>query len=305
MGETTGIAWTDATFNCWVGCSKVSAECDNCYAESGSKRLAAQHGLKLWEDDRYFTSEDYWKKPSAWNRAAQREGRRRRVFCASFSDVFEDRPELVDRRIRLLHLIEGTPWLDWQLLTKRPENMIRLASPVWPDRWPTNAWAGTTVGVRASLPRVDHLLKVPASIHFVSMEPLLEPRVDLTEIEMEDGWAMNALRENAFRAPVSEGHPEYARLRPHPAIDWVIVGGESGAHARPFDLQWARRIKMQCYEHGVAFFFKQAGSHVVDSGGGLDLRGRPYRLDLKDKKGGKLGELPLELRVRDFPEVRT
>lgn len=122
MGETTGISWCDSTFNAWIGCERVSPGCDNCYAERGSRRLAAQHGLKLWAGDCYFTADSYWQKPLAWNRAAQASGIRRRVFGGSYMDPFEGRDDQRAPLARLYSLVCDTPWLDWLLLTKRPEH---------------------------------------------------------------------------------------------------------------------------------------------------------------------------------------
>jgi protein gp37 len=260
MGENSGIQWTTHTMNPWLGCERISAECDHCYAERGSKRLAAQHGLKLWDDGstRYVTSESYWKQPLRWNRAAEAAGERARVFCASYSDVFEDRAELRDVRNRLFLLIDKTPWLDWLLLTKRPENMVPLTPRAWRTRWPANIWAGTTVGVASSLHRVRELEQVPAVIRFLSMEPLLELVIpDLT------------------------------------AIDWAIVGGESGPKARPFDIVWARQLRYACEDAGTAYFFKQAGSKPFEGS---------QPLLLKDSHGGNLDEIPEDLCIREFPK---
>lgn len=225
MGETTGIAWTHATFNPWIGCERVSEECTNCYADAGSRRLAAQHRLKLWDDGstRYLTGEDYWKQPARWNRAAEKAGERRRVFCASFSDVGERRPELVAPRQRLQAVIRETPWLDWLLLSKRPESLVELFGALWPGEWPSNVWAGTTVGIRASLHRLDSLRDVPARIRFVSAEPLLE---DLGVISLR-------------------------------GIDWVIIGSESGPRARPMEIGWARSLVERCVAESCSCFVKQ------------------------------------------------
>jgi protein gp37 len=268
MGEITGIEWTDSTFNAWIGCERVSPECDNCYADRGSKRLAAQHGLNLWGGDRYFTVDGYWKQPATWDRAAKAAGVRHRVFCNSFGDVFERRGDLVDRRTRLLHLIEATPSLDWLLLSKRPENMIELASPVWRHEWPPNVWAGTTVGVQASLKRAASLLTVPAAVRFVSCEPLLEP-IDLSSVLG--------------------------------GLAWVIVGGESGPKARPFHTQWARSLRDACAANGVAFFFKQLGEYAVDDHGPhAGLQPRVAHKD-RDRTGKALESIPADLRIREFP----
>jgi protein gp37 len=272
VAETT-IQWTATrhpdgrmlpgfTMNPWIGCERKGPECDNCYAEAGSKRLAAQYGLKLWEDDRYFTGANYWKNPAKWNRLALREGVRLKVFCASYGDVFEDRPEFVDPRARLLDLIPETPSLDWLLLSKRTENMVRMTEKAWGSRWPNNAWAGGTVGVRASMHRLDELRMVPAAVRFMSGEPLLE---DLGDIDLT-------------------------------GIRWVIIGGESGAKARPFAIEWGRRLAAQASAVGAATFWKQLGARPIARNG--------YRLDLADGHGGDMAEWPEEVpRVRDWPAV--
>lgn len=313
MGEDSSIQWTDHTFNPWIGCAKVSAECDHCYAESGSKRLGAQHHLQLWEGDRFFTGESYWKQLAKWNRAAEKEGVRARVFCASYSDLFEDRPELVAPRGRLMGIIPETPWLDYLLLSKRPENMVRLADPAWHREWPANVWAGTTVGLASSLPRAIELVcRVPAVMKFLSIEPMLEgftlnPPVcpdcwGLDGIEAEDGTPFcdeceTEMYHGSILDPLNEG------------IGWVIVGGESGPKARPFDLQWARSVVRECDEAGVPVFVKQLGSEPHDSsrsivGGWSPGDPEPdTRLRLKDRKGGDMAEWPEDLRVREFPKA--
>lgn len=119
MGAATEIAWTDATFNPWWGCVRVSPGCENCYAESFAKRT----GNAVWgvQAPRRFFPDKHWSEPRKWNAAAEKAGIRKRVFCASMADAFERREELDPWRAKLFALIEETPWLDWQLLTKRPE----------------------------------------------------------------------------------------------------------------------------------------------------------------------------------------
>ncbi|HEY2512755.1 MAG TPA: DUF5131 family protein [Polyangiaceae bacterium] len=296
MGEFTKIEWADATFNAWVGCEVVSAECDHCYARSGSARLGAQHRLKLWDGDRFFTGANYWKQPARWNREAEDLGRRLRVFTNSYADVFEDRPDLVEPRKRLFALIEATPNLDWLLLSKRPENMLRLAEPLWGNRWPDNAWAGTTVGLASSLVRAVKLTGVLAARLFLSMGPLLE------DVDLDPPVCPNCLGLAYVDGPVGatpfcpECGVEMRRgwiIDPmNGGVSWVIVEGESGRNARPFHLEWARRIKKQCRDADVAFFFKQAGANAYEGG---------KRLALKHAKGGDLTELPEDLRVREIP----
>src|SRR5687767_5634241 len=131
MAKDSRIEWTHHTFNPWWGCVKVSPACAHCYAESWAHRL----GAKLWGRDapRRFFNDEHWKHPIRWNSEAERAGVRRRVFCASMSDVFEIRAELNPWRAKLWPLIERTPWLDWLLLTKRPQNIQRMAP--WDDKW--------------------------------------------------------------------------------------------------------------------------------------------------------------------------
>lgn len=220
MGEVTGIKWCDHTFNPWMGCTKVSPACDDCYAVRQTARLHVEWGN---EAERRVTSDNYWKDPLAWDRKAAAAGVRRRVFCASLADVFEDRDELGPLRARLWNLVERTPNLDWLLLTKRPERVMEMVPMRWyvdfPDppisaEWPKNVWIGTTAENQRYLNvRMRHLARIPAPVRFVSAEPLLGP-LDLTQ------WI--------------------------DSIDWVIVGGESGPRARPMHPQWARDIRDQC-----------------------------------------------------------
>jgi len=257
MGKDTKIAWCDDTFNPWVGCMKISEACKHCYAAvSTPARTSRAKGLELWgppaTTSRKRTSAANWKLPLRWNREAVETGVRRRVFCASLADVFEAHPELDAIRADLWQLIEACAGLDWLLLTKRPENILRMVPPSWLASWPDHVWIGTTVESQASAEqRIPELLKVPARVRFLSMEPLLEA-VSL---------------EGALSVYDRNGEPSGPRCNPDgsPAISWVIVGGESGSGARPFDLAWARSIVRQCREAGVPVFVKQLGARPVDS----------------------------------------
>src|SRR5262245_49470954 len=134
MGADSKIQWTDHTFNPWIGCAHVSEACRFCYAESERfVQVKRGQGVELWGPNaaRYVTSATNWKLPLRWNREALEVGERRRVFCASLADVFEDRRELDEPRSWLWALIERTPWLDWLLLTKRPENIWKMYPPRW------------------------------------------------------------------------------------------------------------------------------------------------------------------------------
>lgn len=240
MSETN-ISWTDYSFNPWIGCNKVSEGCKFCYAEEFvARRLAVRmvrsDGVvteKFWGDKapRRFRPETAWKDPIKWDRTAERQGVRRKVFCASLADVFEDRPDLETPRRRLWETIRATPNLDWQLLTKRPENITRLLPADWGvnvNGYP-NVWLGVSAENQSRWnERVPVLCQIPARVHFVSYEPALG-RVD----------------------PAST----------YPLVpEWVICGGESGLHRRGFDPEWAREMRDQCRSLGIAFWFKQ-GSH--------------------------------------------
>lgn len=275
MGDNSKIQWTNHTFNPWWGCTKVSPGCDHCYAETFDKRV---HGVGKghWGKDmpRRTFKDAHWNEPLKWNAAAQRAGVPALVFCASMADWcdVDAPPGAVER----LHgLWRATPWLRWQMLTKRPARIAANLPVDWGAGY-SNVWLGTTVEdqLRAES-RVPALLSVPAVVRFLSIEPLLES-VSLVLRDDEVGAKWNAL---------SMG------------IHWVIVGGESGGGARPFDIAWARRIRDQCASAGVAFFMKQLGADPREAYGRIDASPMP----LKDHKGGNWDEWPEDLRVREFP----
>jgi protein gp37 len=231
MGKNSKIEWTDHTFNPWWGCTKISAACTHCYAESWAKRV----GQKVWgpKAPRRFFSEHHWSEPLKWNNEASLEKRRLRVFCASMADVFEDRKDLNPARTKLWSLIEQTPQLDWLLLTKRPE-CIEKYTP-WTSAWPSNVWLGTTIENQESADtRLDHIAKHAAAVRFISAEPLLGP----LQIER---WLSST-------------------------IDWVITGGESGPRARPSSPTWFRELLSQCMAANVPFHFKQWGDWAPGQG---------------------------------------
>ena len=290
MGEATGIEWCDKTFNPWWGCLRVSPGCEHCYAETFDKRVGGKHWGPATVDpathkSRRFFGDKHWREPGKWNADARAGDRNARVFCASMADVFEDRADLVPHRARLFDLIEQTPCLDWQLLTKRPENMTRLAPAAWGKAWPRNVWAGASVESQEWADRrIPELLRVPARIHFVSYEPALAP-VDFREVPMSDG---DTLGNGLFSHKTGAG------------ISWVIIGGESGPGARPFDLARARSTIAQCKAAGVACFVKQLGARpIIDPRYDRSLPGATRQL--RDRKGGDMAEWPEDLRVREFP----
>lgn len=225
----------------------MSPACEHCYAETWAKRT----GHELWgkRAPRRLFGEAHWREPLKWNRDAEALGERRRVFCASMADVFEDRRELDAERARLWDLIEATPALDWLLLTKRPEN---VRSRVRWDKWPANVWLGATVENQDwAKKRVPELIAVPAVVHFVSCEPLLGA------LDLEPWLGSGGVCSTASAA-----------------IDWVIAGGESGGRARSMDPGWARSLRDQCARRGVPFHFKQWGEWRPE----LDAHERGARL---------------------------
>jgi protein gp37 len=256
MGANTAIQWTDHSFNPWIGCSRISPGCVRCYAEAGARRWG-QNDLWRRRGPRRVTSSAYWRKPRTWNREAERAGQPLKVFCASWADVFEDHPDVTEARARLWDLIEDTPWLRWQLLTKRPENAEAMVP--WGSGWPPWVWLGASAENQDYYDGPVHgrgrvLAQTGAAVKFLSCEPLIGP---LT-------------------------------LDGAPGIDWVIVGGESGGHARPAELAWLRSLVAECRAAGTAVFVKQAGKVL-----GQQWDAGP--------KGDQMDRWPPGIRVRQFP----
>jgi protein gp37 len=300
MGEKTKIQWCDHTFNPWRGCVKVSAGCANCYAEAQAKRMPKILGEWGQNAARVIASEAYWQQPVRWNRAAYKAsfkaGQRRRVFCGSMMDVFELRPDLEASRLRLLRLIVDTPYLDWLLLTKRPQNYCEAVRLGYQDGLSPNLWIGTSCENQAMADlRIPQLLKIPAAVRFLSLEPLLGP------IDLEDSEALPCGAETCNRG---ESHAT-GKCDCHRGLDWIIVGGESGPKARPCNVEWIRSIVGQCKAAGVPCFVKQLGSHPVNGEywrGKIPVEHYPP-LDSIDPKGGNPDEWPEDLRVREMPRV--
>jgi protein gp37 len=294
LSSESSIEWTDATWNPVRGCNKISPGCKHCYAETFAERWRGVPGHPYEQGFDVRLVPEKLTEPLRWTKPRQ-------VFVNSMSDLFhEDVPDnFIDQVVAVMAV---TARHTYQVLTKRAERMAAYFNGLRLDRveraaralghsiqfhgtslvdWPLpNVWLGVSVEDREhGLPRLNALRRTPAAVRMVSIEPLLE---DLGQIDME-------------------------------GIGWVIVGGESGAGARPFFIQWARDIRDQCKSAGVPFFFKQAGSHVAWDGwsppGGWWPKGTRtedtgrghFLVKLKSKKGGELEELPEDLRVRDFP----
>lgn len=221
MSAKTQIEWTEQTWNPTTGCTKVSAGCKHCYAETMAKRLEAMgangydNGFKLSLMPERLNQPLRRKKPTTY-------------FVNSMSDLFHGKVpfDFIDK---IFDVIKQTPQHRYQILTKRENQLLAyFKNRVVPD----NVWLGVSVeNIKSGLPRIEALKQIPAKIRFLSIEPLLE---DLGEIDFS-------------------------------GIHWVIVGGESGAKARPMEKQWAENIQKQCEEQDIAFFFKQWGTWGEDN----------------------------------------
>ncbi len=251
MGADSKIEWTDHTFNPWIGCTKVSPGCDNCYAE----KLDARFGNDAWgpHAERRMTKPAYWGQPRIWNDRAKAAGKPAFVFCASMADVFDNQVE-DGWRTQLFTIIALTPHLRWLLLTKRPQNIAKML-PVQPDGTPLpNVWLGVSVENQAEADRrIPLLLAAPAAKRFLSCEPLLGP------LNLADAFNPPCQHEHAAGLDPETGYWECERCDDgeFETIDWVIAGGESGANARAMHPDWARSLRDQCQAAGVPFFMKQ------------------------------------------------
>ena len=241
MAITSGIEWTDATWNPVTGCTQVSPGCDHCYALTFAERFRGVLGhhyeqgfdLRLWPERLDLPLR--WRKP-------------RRIFVNSMSDLFhKDVPDEFVRRA--FDTMLRADWHTYQVLTKRPQRLARLA-PTLP--WPPHVWIGVSVESNEYAWRADFLRQVPAAIRFISAEPLLGP-VDQLDLS---------------------------------GIQWVITGGESGAGFRRCDAAWVRDVRDRCVAAGVAYFHKQWGGRTPKAGGRV-LDGRTWD-EFPDVRGGTI-----------------
>lgn len=248
MAENSSIEWTDHTWSPWIGCTKVSPACDGCYA---AHLMDTRLGRVEWgpHGERSRTSANYWRQPLAWNREAQAAGRMLRVF-PSLCDPFDNQADPAVRR-EWFDLIRATPHLLWLLLTKRPQNIVRMVGTE--EGLPENVALGATCENQEVADRnVRHLLDAARDLYpaftFVSAEPLLGP-INFTKIDYGVSGGFRIIRD-ALRLSAIE------------RIDWVITGGESdqGAHkARPSHPDWYRAIRDACAAAGVPYLHKQNG----------------------------------------------
>jgi protein gp37 len=234
MGDATTIEWTDATWNPVTGCTKISAGCDHCYAERFSERFRGTSGHPFEMGFDLTLRPERLDQPLRWRAP-------RMIFVNSMSDLFHKE---VPREFvaRVCDTMERAPWHSFQVLTKRSSLMRDFLRQRYPNRHsPLHMWFGVSVEDQSKTGRIRHLQDTPASVRFLSIEPLI--------------GRIGKLNLNG--------------------IDWVIVGGESGPRARTMETEWVREVRDQCLEKGVAFFFKQWGGPRPKSGG-RELDGREW-----------------------------
>lgn len=285
MGAETKIQWCSHTFNPWRGCSKIAPGCENCYAARDAKRFPKIRGV--WGANGTRVRAVDWRGPVYWNKLAEEAGERRRVFCASVADVFEDWPGSIvdhegavlwiagegtatyipqrprgpsrgvrpatmdDLRRDLFELIDRTPWLDWLLVTKRPENIGHMWCPSSPSAldYRGNVWLLGSASDQDTFEIVHrHLLQWRglAPILGLSVEPMLAP-IDFEFDEIA-----------IAQEPDGTGNVALAG-----GLDWIIFGGESGPKARPCNQAWIADGLEQCQAAGVAAYMKQAGAFPI------------------------------------------
>lgn len=332
----SSIEWTEQTWNPLGGCAEISPGCVNCYAMTMAHRLAGM-GQKKYQGTtkKLPNGKVTWTGKMNLDEAALqiplKSKKPTMYFVNSMSDLFhEDVPdEFIDKVFAVMALC---PQHTFQVLTKRAERMaaymgeakqghvirwggedrppanrrhaitqqVEILAPGWEAsiRWPLpNAWLGVSVeNKKHGLPRIEHLLKTPAAVRMLSIEPLLEDLGDMTHIETANRRSSLGDWFSVFGGPFKDS----------PGVDWVIVGGESGHGARPFDIAWARSIIAQCKAAGVPCFVKQLGSSPVkDQRANKDGTVFCDKVWLKDKKGGDPLEWPEDLRVREMPERKA
>lgn len=291
MGERTGIAWTDASWNWIQGCHKVSAGCKFCYMFRDKERYGQNPNVVVRS------------KPHTFNMPLRLKGPAR-VFTCSWSDFFIE--EADEWRTDAWDIIARTPHLTYQILTKRPERIMDHLPYKWAlgqePPW-AHVWIGVSVEDQETADeRLPILLQIPAMIRWASYEPAL--------------------------GPVSFFGPDSPTWNRDHGLDWIVVGGESGPKARPFEVAWARRTLTTCHAAGLAVFVKQLGRWPVieaATGNGPDVLRRQHAIDsewpegthfgnptgikalngrvaiLRDRAGADPSEWPADLQVQEFP----
>lgn len=234
MADGSAIEWTDATWNPVTGCTQITRGCDNCYALRFAERFRGVPGHPFENGFDLTLRPARLDQPLSWKRP-------RMIFVNSMSDLFHKQ---VPRAFidKVFETMEAADWHTFQVLTKRSSLMRDYLKSRYERRMaPEHIWLGTSVEDRTAKSRIQHIRQSPASVRFLSIEPLIAPvgKMDLS------------------------------------GIHWVIVGGESGPGARPMDPEWVRDIQQQCREQDVAFFFKQWGG-IRPKTGGRELDGREW-----------------------------
>lgn len=269
MADETLISWADMTFNPWIGCTRISPACDGCYA---AHLMETRMGRVQWggpgkgAGTRERTSDANWRKPLAWDKKAKAEGRRPFVFCSSLADVFDNEVPTEWRR-DLFELIAATPNLVWLLLTKRPQNIVKMVKEI--RMMPSNIAFGTTIEDRERAKKNLPGLIVAAGLRplflFASCEPLIGDLGDLKPWMQGDPNTQQLLEGERFEQGIKIGADGWPKL---PAVGWWITGGETdqGSHkARPTHPNWFRSIRDQAIYHGLAYHHKQNGEFLPSS----------------------------------------
>jgi protein gp37 len=265
MGEKTSIEWTDATANFWRGCDKVSPGCAHCYMFTEQRRYGRDPRVVVRTTDATFYAP---VRKKDW--LALKPGSL--VFTCSWSDFFH---EAADKwRADAWDVIRQRPDLNWQVLTKRPENIAARLPDDWGAGW-ANVWLGVSIENRRFIHRADTLRAIPAAIRFISAEPLLGSLVDV----MHCGSCSDCPDPECDECEGIRWWYSMESLNLQD-IDWLIAGGESGSKHRPMNLDWARELRDLCEHSDTAFFMKQLGGA---------------------RAGTALEDLPADLRVREFP----
>ncbi|MDR1661249.1 MAG: phage Gp37/Gp68 family protein [Azoarcus sp.] len=302
MGANSKIAWCDHSFNPWIGCTKVSPACDNCYAESWAKRS----GLVKWgpHAERRRTSASTWRQPFKWNAgAAEKRGIFYRVFCGSLCDVFDNAvPD--DWRLELFDMIQKTPFLQWMLLTKRIGNVQDMLDEIGCNWIADKTWIGITVCNQEEADRdIPKLMRITATKRFLSIEPMLGA-IDLQKFI--DPWTCSSCGYHGSEddsvgiehdgeifdscpkcGSVYSWYRDYGFMfsecnRNNRIIDWVIVGSENGSKRRPIDNNCVANVLEQCRAENVPVFVKQ--------------------LEINRKLIKDVSQFPEGLRIQEFPK---
>jgi protein gp37 len=325
MAQTTKIEWTDISWNPVHGCSKVSAGCNHCYAET----LSLRRGFTSVPWTARNAEQNVTLKPHKLREPLSRAkpwDKPCRVFVNSMSDLFHEQIPY-DYIGEVFRVMERATKHTFQVLTKRPERMAEVMADLYAcglgcgDVLP-NVWLGVSIENRKWVGRADILRETPAAVRFISAEPLLGPLVGnvLTHDEVNRALVGTPVGGPAS-ARIGEGHAEWwarvgRELAPNldlTGIDWLIVGGESGSGHRPFDPQWARDLRDACrctVCHGAGEVTYSTTPSIDPRDPRCETREDPCgerhtAFFMKQTGGARAGtaleDLPEDLRIREFP----